>query len=259
MQNWFAYIMIRKDKIFLEGEIIKLDTGYKGYVQKITPRVTYIRDPLNESFAIIPTRQLVNAQIINYTKEVKFVPALVDVGVSYLNDPKQVASILVKVGKRTMREVIDGRGSHLVAQKRCPYLEENKVSCGCDKEIPTDLEQPIVRFNKFNDSSLDFTLWVYARNWGTQFRIKTIMRMIMYEEFKKYDIRIPWPIRTIYQGDEKKESDEIAKLDSERKRIFDEYGLGDITKGEGDMVNDRYSFKNLRIPISSLIYWLNLQ
>lgn len=78
-------------------------------------------------------------------------------------------------------------------------------------------------------------MWVYARNWGAQFRIKTMMRIIMYEEFKKYDIRIPWPIRTIYQGDEKKESDEIAKLESERKRIFDEYGLGDITKGEGEI------------------------
>ena len=28
------------------------------------------------------------------------VPAIVDVGVSYLNDPKQVSAILVKVGKR---------------------------------------------------------------------------------------------------------------------------------------------------------------
>lgn len=28
------------------------------------------------------------------------------------------------------------------------------------------------------------------------------MRIIMYEEFKRYDIRIPWPIRTVYQGDE---------------------------------------------------------
>ena len=28
----------------------------------------------------------------------------------------------------------------------------------------------------------------------------------MYEEFKDYDIRIPWPIRTVYQGDEKREA-----------------------------------------------------
>ena len=72
MQNYFAYIFIRKDKIFVEGERVKLDTGYNGYVHKITPRVTYIRDALNESIAIIPTRQLVNAaQIINYTQGMK--------------------------------------------------------------------------------------------------------------------------------------------------------------------------------------------
>ena len=93
MQNYFAYILIRKDKIFAEGERVKLDTGYNGYVHKITPRVSYIRDALNESFAVIPTRQLVNAQIINYSKEVKMVPAIVEVGVSYLNDPKQVAAV----------------------------------------------------------------------------------------------------------------------------------------------------------------------
>ena len=108
MQNYFAYIFIRKDKVFGEGDRVKLDTGYNGYVHKITPRVTYVRDALNESMAVIPTRQLVNAQVVNYTKGVKMVPAIVDVGVSYLNDPKQVSAILVKVGKRAMKEVVDG-------------------------------------------------------------------------------------------------------------------------------------------------------
>ena len=55
---------------------------------KYTPRVTYIRDALHESIAVIPTRQLVNAQIVNYSKENKLVPAIVKVGVSYLNNPK---------------------------------------------------------------------------------------------------------------------------------------------------------------------------
>jgi Small-conductance mechanosensitive channel len=114
LQNYFAYFLIRKDKIFVEGERIKLDTGYNGYVHKITPRVTYLRDALNESIAIIPTRQLVNAQVINYTQGIKMVPAIVDVGVSYLNDPKQVSAILVKVGKRAMKEVVDGKGKHLI-------------------------------------------------------------------------------------------------------------------------------------------------
>ena len=39
------------------------------------------------------------------------VPAVVDVGVSYLNDPKQVASILVKIGSRALVEVKDSKGN----------------------------------------------------------------------------------------------------------------------------------------------------
>ena len=231
MQNYFAYILIRKDKIFVEGERIKLDTGYNGFVHKITPRVTYVRDALNESIAIIPTKQLVTAQIINYTQGIKMVPAIVEVGVSYLNDPKQVSAILVKIGKRAMKEVIDGKGKHLIRQMRCPYLKHNQPSCGCDKDIHVDINQPIVRFNKFNDSALDFMLVVYVRDYGAQFKTKTDIRMIMYEEFKRYDIRIPWPIRTVYQGDEKREQEEINKLEDQRNKAIDEYGIGDIARG----------------------------
>ncbi|MCA9811435.1 MAG: mechanosensitive ion channel [Nitrosarchaeum sp.] len=234
MQNWFAYIMIRKDKIVMEGERIQLETGYNGYVHKITSRVTYIRNAFNESFAVIPTRHLVNSQIINYSKEIKMVPAGVDVGVSYLNNPKSVASILVKIGRRVMTESIDSKGKHLVVQKRCPYLDHNKPSCGCDKGITVDIEQPLVRFNKFNDSSLDFTIYLYVRDYGSQFKVETDIRMVMYEEFKKYDIRIPWPIRTVYQGDEVREAREIAKLNDERKKVIDEFGTGDVLGGSDE-------------------------
>ena len=232
LENYFSYILIRKDKVVKEGDRIQLQSGYNGYVHKITPRVTYIRHGLNESVAIIPTRQLVSAEIINYTKEIKLVPAVVNVGVSYLNNPRQVTSILVKVGKRAMIEAKDARGSHLVRQNRCPYIKENKPSCGCDKDIHVDVTQPVVRFDKFNDSSLDFSMWVYVRDYGAQFKTKSDMRLIMYEEFKKYDIRIPWPIRTVYQGDEKREEQEINQLDAKRDEVMDEYGMGDLGRGE---------------------------
>lgn len=234
MQNYFAYILIRKDKVFVEGDRIQLESGYNGYVHKITPRVTYIRHPLNESIAIIPTRQLINAQITNFSTELKLVPAIIGVGVSYLNNPKQVAAILVKVGKHGMREIKDPKGKHMIVQQRCPNLDENKASCGCDKNLSVDLEQPTVRFEKFNDSSLDFTMWVYVRSYGDQFKVKSDLRIMIYEEFKKHDIRIPWPIRTIYQGDEKKESEDIARLDEKRKKTVEEFGIGDLLKGGSD-------------------------
>ena len=234
MENYFAYILIRKDKIFVEGDRVQLESGYNGLVHRITPRVTYVRHGLNESLAIIPTRQLVSAEIINYTKEIKLVPAIVEVGVSYLNDPKQVAAILVKIGKRALIEVKDSAGHHIARQIRCPYLDQNKPSCGCDKDIHVDIAQPTVRFNKFNDSALDFAVIVYVRDYGSQFKMKSDLRVIMYEEFKKYDIRIPWPIKTVYQGDEKREADEIAEREDKRKQVVDEFGIGDVASAEED-------------------------
>ncbi len=227
MENYFAYIMIKKDKVIKEGDRITLPSGYNGLVYKITPRVTYIRHGLNESLAIIPTKQIVSEEIINFTKEFKLVPAAIEVGVSYLNDPVQVEAILIKIGKRAMKEVKDGQGNHHARQKRCPYLDEHKQSCGCDKEIHVDVGDPVVRFNNFNDSALDFALRVFVRDYGSQFKMKSEMRIIMYQEFKNYDIRIPWPIRTVYQGDEKREEEEIGKFDKMRDQVVKEYGTKD--------------------------------
>ena len=229
MENYFAYVFIRKDRIFLEGDRIEVD-GYNGYVHRITPRMTFIRHALNESLAVIPTKQLVTSKIINYTTSFKLVPAEIDVGVSYLNDPEQVSAIMVKIGKRAMKEITDSEGAHMIIQEQCPYLLEGKQSCGCDKDVLVDMEQPKVRFRKFDDSALYFGMWVYVRDYGSQFKVESDMRMIMYKEFKKYDIRIPWPIRTIYQGDEKREYDEISLHDDERKNVLGEYGTGDPKK-----------------------------
>ncbi len=227
LENLFAYLMIRKDKIFIEGDRVEID-NYNGYIHKITTRVTYVRHALNESMAIFPTRQLVAAKVINFSKELKFVPAMVGVGVSYLNNSKQVAAILTKVGQRAMREVKDDNGSHIVTQNRCPYLDQNLPSCGCDKDVVVDIIQPRVRFDEFGGSSLDFRLWVYVKDYGSQFKVESAMRMMIQEEFERYDIRIPWPIRTIYQGDEKREAEEIGKIDKERQDVLNEYGTGDV-------------------------------
>ena len=57
-------------------------------------------------------------------------------------------------------------------QNRCPYLEENKPSCGCDKDIHVDVTQPVVRFDKFNDSLWIFQCGFMFRDYGAQFKDK---------------------------------------------------------------------------------------
>ena len=227
VENLFAYLVIRKDKIFTEGDRVEVD-GYNGYIHKITTRVTYVRHALNESLGIFPTRMFLSTKVINYTKEMQFVPAMVAVGASYLNDARQVTAILHKVGKRAMTEIKDNKNAHIIVQKRCPYLDQNKPSCGCDKKIFVDLKQPIVRFEEFNASSLDFKLWVYVREFHQQFKVETAMRIMIQEEFARYDIRIPWPIRTIYSGNENAEEEEIGRLDESRKKALKDFGTGDV-------------------------------
>ncbi len=53
---------------------------------------------------------------------------------------------------------------------------------------------------------------------------------MIYDEFKKHDIRIPWPIRTVYSGDQTREENEIKKLEELRERTFEEYGPGEMNK-----------------------------
>ncbi|MCV0411339.1 mechanosensitive ion channel domain-containing protein [Nitrosopumilus sp.] len=228
LENLFAYLMIRKDKVFVEGDRVLIE-DYNGYVHKITTRITYIRHALNESIAIFPTRQMVGTKVVNFSKDYGYVPALIKIGTSYLNDPQQVCSILVKVGKRAMKEIVDENGRHLAVQERCPYLDKNKPSCGCDHEI-VDVTQPWVLFDDFGDSALMFEMWIYVRDYGSQFKMKSNLRLMIYQEFKKHDIRIPWPIRTIYSGNQIREEKEIEKLDELRKKTYDEYGPGEMNK-----------------------------
>ncbi len=42
LENYFAYIMIKKDKVIKVGDRVTLPSGYNGLVYKITPRVTDI-------------------------------------------------------------------------------------------------------------------------------------------------------------------------------------------------------------------------
>jgi len=229
-ENYFAYLQIRKNGIINEGDRVELD-GYNGFVHKITPRVTYIRHGLHESLAMFPTHQLVASKIINFTKDFKIFPAKLEIGVSYVHDPEQVASILVKVGKQIMLDAKDERNRHIVVQERCPYLDHKLGSCGCDKEILVDIEQPTVRFTNFDESSLKFELWIFVRDYASQFKVKSLMRLMIYKEFKKYGIKIPYPIRTIYTGNSEKEFQEDAAFQDERKKVFDKYGIGDLGKG----------------------------
>ena len=101
---------------------------------------------------------------------------------------------------------------------------QQKPSCGCDKNILVDLDQPRVRVTNFNSSSIDFSVWVFVRDYGSQFKVKSDMRIMIIKEFKKHDITIPWPIQTEYRSNVDDKLKKLEDTEYVRKKTLKEYG-----------------------------------
>ena len=72
-------------------------------------------------FAEVEQRRALTINLFNYES------AKVEVGASYLNDPEEVSSVLIKVGKMAMNDIVDVRGRHLIVQEKCPYIKNQNI------------------------------------------------------------------------------------------------------------------------------------
>ena len=41
-------------------------------------------------------------------------------------------------------------------------------------------------------------------------------------------------LETVYQGDEKREQEEIDRFDEQRNEVIDKHGVGDVGRGSGE-------------------------
>ncbi|PIR18607.1 MAG: mechanosensitive ion channel protein MscS, partial [Elusimicrobia bacterium CG11_big_fil_rev_8_21_14_0_20_64_6] len=80
LENFFAGIQLVIDKPIQVGQFIKLESGDEGYVHKIGWRSTWIR-MLPNNVVVLPNKNLINSQIINYYYPQRELAVLVQVGV----------------------------------------------------------------------------------------------------------------------------------------------------------------------------------
>jgi small-conductance mechanosensitive channel len=176
LANYFAGFYIMVDQPVRVGDYIKLDSGEEGYVISIGWRSTKIRN-LPNNIIIIPNQKLSSAVITNYHLSEPQMSVIVKVGVSYDSDPRKVEKILYEVGKEAADEM---------------------------EEVIKDFD-PLVRFCDFGDSSLDFILIVRVKEFVNQYKIASEIRQKIFARFKKEEIEIPFPIRTVYLKNAKEE------------------------------------------------------
>jgi small-conductance mechanosensitive channel len=169
LSNLFAGLHIIASKQVKTGDYIRLDTGEEGYVTDITWRNTTIR-ALPNNMIVVPNSRLASAIITNYYQPEREMTVRIDVGVSYDSDLAKVEKITMEVA----REVI--------------------------KEIPGGVTkfEPFIRFHTFADSSINFTVFLRAKEFVEQYPLKHEFIKRLHERYQKEGIEIPFPIRTVY-------------------------------------------------------------
>jgi len=168
LANFFSGLQILIDKPVEPGQFIKLDTGQGGYIEKIGWRGTWIK-MLPNNMVIIPNKKLIDSIIINYARPAPELAVLVDVGVHYSSDLKHVEKVTCEVGKEIMSKIKGG----------VPEFE------------------PFIRYHTFGESSINFTVILRAKEYVDNFVVKHEFIKALHERYKKENISIPFPIRTI--------------------------------------------------------------
>jgi small-conductance mechanosensitive channel len=150
------------------GDWIRLPSGVEGNVTDIQWDVTIIKQLAN-NVIVVPNSTLTEAEIINFDRFEPELSVAVAVGVSYDSNLALVEQVTLEEANNIMRQV---NGSDSTAA-------------------------PVVRYNAFADSSINFNVFLRAAKYADQFVLKHEFIKRLHQRYGEEGIVIPFPIRTL--------------------------------------------------------------
>ncbi|MCB5185385.1 mechanosensitive ion channel [Methylobacillus gramineus] len=163
--NYVSGFIILLDESMSLGDIVAIDSYY-GIVQELRSRYMVLRQ-LDGTDVIIPNETLITSAVINHTAIRRRVPIKVPIQVGYDTDLKEVLALMVEIGRRQKRVMVD------------PAPDAKLVGFG---------ESGI---------NLNLTMWVPDPENGAG-SIPSDVYMELWEEFKRRGISIPYPQREVH-------------------------------------------------------------
>ena len=163
-QNFVSGLIVLFEQPVRPGDFIKVGDAY-GIVDNIGLRATRVvtRDQVT---IIVPNSELVNTQVINHSIPTPNLRCAVSVGVAYGTDTGLVRQTLLAVGLGHQQVLAD--------------------------------PPPEVRFERFGDSSLDFSLLVWISDPREDRRVSSDLRFDIERRFRAEKIEIPFPQRDLH-------------------------------------------------------------
>jgi small-conductance mechanosensitive channel len=168
LSNLFAGIQIIASKKIKPGDYVRLETGDEGHIIDINWRNAAIRTLIN-TVVIVPNSKLSSTVVTNLSGPVEEMSVIVPVGVSYTSELAKVERVTIEVAASVLKEVAGGVGEF----------------------------QPIVRFTKLSESSINFNIILRVRQYTDQYLVihEFIKRLLA--RFAAEGIEIPYPTRTL--------------------------------------------------------------
>ncbi|MCR5834503.1 MAG: mechanosensitive ion channel family protein [Selenomonadaceae bacterium] len=193
LENIFSGLQIIISKQLRVNDYIKLSTGDEGRVIDINWRYITIMPPSESNVVVIPNKVIAGSVTTNFSQPRNDIVVIVPIGVSYDSDLDLVERVTVEVARDLMTK-IDGYQPQFNADG------EDKNPLG-----------PVVRYQAFNDSSIDFNAVMHVSTLENQFLLKHEFIKEITKRYREENIDIPFPIRTINLPEETDAS--AVKLD----------------------------------------------
>jgi small-conductance mechanosensitive channel len=177
--NFISGLIILFERPIKVGDRIEVGE-LVGNVEAISARATIINTNDNIS-VIVPNSQFTDNQVINWSYHNSVVRFRFSVGVSYNEDPEVIKTLLLEVAN------------------------DNK---GILKDPPPD-----VLFDEFGDSSLNFSLAVWTKDYiNRPVVLKSELYYAIFAKFKEHGIEIPFPQRDLHLKSGFEQISEASKI-----------------------------------------------
>ncbi len=164
VNNFVSGLILLFERPIKVGDWIVTASG-EGIVKKISVRSTEI-ETFDRSSIIIPNAELIASTVTNWTHKNNMGRIRIPVGVSYGSDPERVREVLLK--------------------------------CADASPFVVRFPEPMVTWNDFGASSLDFELRCFLSDISKGLQARTELRYAIWRAFKEEGIEIPFPQQDVH-------------------------------------------------------------
>ncbi len=182
VNNFVSGLILLVERPIKVGDWIAVG-AYEGHVRRISVRSTEI-ETFDRSSVIVPNSELISGTVRNRTHRNALGRVEIAVGVSYASDPERVKELLEKV------------------------VQESPMVL----KFPA----PLISFDNFGASSLDFTVRAYLSDVNKSVSTATDLRIRIFKALGEAGIEIPFPQQDVHLRDLDFVKATVARMAAER-------------------------------------------